>query len=298
MKQLFLISLIVVATLSLAGNAYLWKAANKHKPLIVVNGEPITQFDLEDRVDYLYAKELLSKMVWTKLVLQEAERRKCLPTDADVTDAVHDMDRANPSVTYTARKSDPALKLFRDAVRTNLALRNLQVHDIKLAPNEAESYYRSHLGMFMLPTQTQSTAVVAKDPVARNAGRSMLAEGVAPDVIAATPGLKVVGVNVGLAGQLPPAISSKLLVLKPGQMGEYSLGTDTLIVKVVSVSPQSTPPFAAVRKKAEMAARLAKAPSQASVLNDLRRRADIAPVVERYADAIPPINRGTPPAQR
>jgi len=294
MKQFLLPIVLLVALVSLAGNVYLLKKSSPQRPLILVNGEPVRQQDLDDRVDFLYSKELLSKMIWTKLVLQEAARRNCVPTEGDVTTAIAGMDRANPSVTYSARKSDPNLVLFRDAIRTNLALRNLQVADITVTPSDVDAFYQSHLSMFTLPTQTQATAVIAKDEVARSAAKSMLAQGVAPDVIAATPGLKVVGVNVGLAGELPPEISARLLMLKPGQIGEYNLGKEMLDVRVVSVSPQSVIPLDRCRHDVELAAKLAKAPSASSVLLDLRRRASIVPVAEKYADAIPPVTQGIP----
>jgi len=289
MKNGLLALMTLIAAASIVGNVVLYERYSSHRTLFVVNGDAISRKDLDDRVDFLYSKELLRKMIWTKLVEQEATKKHCLPTDKDVKDAIAKIDRENPTATNAAREIDPTLTLFKRALRAELAIRNLEVQDVHLTPAQVDEFYAKHKALFALPPQSQTLAVVAQDSVACDVAKSLLAQGVTTDVIAETNGLKVVGRTIRLVGQLPGPVSQQVLSLRPGEIGVYKLGKKFLVVKILSVAAAGVQPLDKIRAQVEMAARLAHARTQADVLADIRRRANIVVDSEKYAAAVPPI---------
>lgn len=277
----------LIAIISVTGNILMYKRWSSQRVLIRVNGQNITRKDLDDRVDVLYARGLLNQMIWSALVRQEATKRRCMPTSHDVDQALNDLDRSDSQILTDARKTDPALVMFRDTLLSSLALRNLQIADVALAPGEAQRFYENHKSLFSIPEKANKTAVLATDQEAADAARNMLAQNVAPDILNSSPGVRLVDFDSELMNQLPADAINKIKSLSAGQIGEYPLDGQYLVVKVNSVLPAYTPPYSQIADKVEIAARLDRAPTQGAILANLRRRATIVAESDKYADAVP-----------
>ncbi len=286
--------LIFVTIGSLLASFLMYKRYTSQRVLFVVDGQEIKKKDLDDRLDYLYSKPLLNKMIWTILIQKEAKDKGCFPTEKDIAEAIDEMDRLTPTMTASARQTDPSLTLFKDMVRTNLALRNLRIQGLHTVPGEVEKFYAAHTARFTLPPQAQTTCVLASDAVARDAAKSMLAQDVSNDVISGTKGLKVVGLNAEAFGQIPPDVTSQILKLHEGVVGSYPLGRGYLVIRIDKVAPQGAPPLKAIWPKVKMALLESKAPSTDKVVADIRQHANIVTESPKYAAAAPAIGGPSP----
>lgn len=278
---------LIIAIVSVVGNFLLYKHTPSQRVLIRVNDHVITRKDLDDRVDFLYGRGLLSQMIWSILVRQEATRRHCMPKVTDVNEALDDLDRTDPKVVADARLQDPALSTFRDSLLTSLALRNLQIVDIKVTPSEVQQYYDTHRSLFAVPEMSLASAVMAKNSVIANEVKSMFADNVSLDVISMTPGAKVIDYNPEVVSQLPVALANRINHMSAGAVEVYPVAEQYLVVRMNSLVPSYTPPFDKLKRKVEIAAKLAKAPTERSVLTDLRARAIIVAESDKFVDAIP-----------
>jgi hypothetical protein len=287
MKNSLVALMAAITVISLVSSFLVFKRYTSQRVLVVVNGQEIRKKDLDDRIDFLYTKPLLNKMIWTSLIQQEARSKHCFPTDKDVDDAVAEMDRLTPTVTASARQADRSMTLFRDMVRTNLALRNLRILGLHTKPGEVEAYYATHKAQFTQPPQAQTTCVLASDSVARDSAKAMLTEGVSTDVIAGTQGLKVVGLNAESFGQLPPAVTKQILQLQQGAIGSYPLDKGYLVIRVDKVSPQGAPPLKTIWPRVKMALLESKAPSADKVADEIRQHANIVVESDKYSSAVP-----------
>jgi len=287
MKKLVVPILAFLLLASLAGNVLAYFRYSGSRPLITVNGVAITRKQLQDRVDFTYAKPLLQSMIWNVLINQAAQNANVEPTDQDVANAVAEIDRSDPQVIDNAKRSDPSLTIFKDSLKTDIALRNLRIQGITASPSEIQQYYNTHLSQFKLPLQTTTILVLANNKIDADTAYRLLQNGVSSDIIAQQPGLGVVGVNVSLNQQLPASVSQQVFQMHPGDVKIIPIGNVYGIVKAKSVSPAGTPPLSAIEDKVRIACVLAKSPSEADELKKLRDGAQIVANVGKYADAIP-----------
>ncbi len=280
-----------VCVVSLAGNFLLYQRYSTAHPLIDVNNQVIRRKDLDDRLDYLYAKSALRNMIAEDVVDQAATQAKVMPTEADVDQEIARVARANPQVITQAKTLDPSLQIFRESVKTRLALRNLQIQGITVSNSEIADYYAQHRNEFRLPPQVKADLATAQDSIAAQAAAQLMKQNDPPSVIAEQPGVKVLGVTAPPVQKLPPSIEQGMLGMKSNSVKLFPIGSQAyLVVHVTKASPAQLPPLADVRPQVEVAARLAKAPTQQQEMAKLMAASHIDAQTSRYADAIPNYN--------
>ena len=277
-----------VCVLSLAGNFLLYQRYSTAHPLIDVNNQVIRRKDLDDRLDYLYAKNALKDMIVEDVVAQAAAQAKVMPTTADVDQEIARLQRADPQVITQAKTLDPSLEIFRESVKTRLALQNLQIQGITLSGSEVSAYYAQHPQAFRLPPQVKADLATAQDSIAAQAAAQLMKQGDSPSVIAEQPGVKVLGVNAPRADKLPPSIEQDMLGMKSNSVKLFPIGSSAyLVIHVTKALPAQLPPLASIRPQVEMAARLAKAPTQQQEMAKLMAASLIDVQSSRYAGAVP-----------
>ncbi len=280
-----------VCVVSLAGNFLLYQRYSTAHPLIDVNNQVIRRKDLDDRLDYLYAKSALRNMIAEDVVDQAATQAKVMPTEADVDQEIARVARANPQVITQAKTLDPSLQIFRESVKTRLALRNLQIQGITVSNSEIADYYAQHRNEFRLPPQVKADLATAQDSIAAQAAAQLMKQNDPPSVIAEQPGVKVLGVTAPPVQKLPPSIEQGMLGMKSNSVKLFPIGSQAyLVVHVTKASPAQLPPLADVQPQVEIAARLAKAPTQQQEMAKLMAASHIDAQTSRYADAIPNYN--------
>jgi hypothetical protein len=294
MKKFVLPFFVGLALISVIGNMLAFYRYSSSRPLITVNGEKITKKEFDDRVDYLYARPLLSSMILEVMVNQAAQQAGCVPPQSDVDSAMSEIERTTPNVLETARKTDPELTLFKVNLKTNLELRNLRLRGVTVSSDEVQSYYQAHKKTYELPKQTQTTLVVAGNSVDADAASRLLTNGVLPSIIAEQAGLGVVGVNVNLTHSLPRYVADAVFSMKPGDVKVLPVGSQYVVVKVTSVLADDIPPLSAIAKQVTIDASLAKAPTDSDILAKLRSSSHIVANVAKYNAAIPANPDATP----
>jgi hypothetical protein len=288
MKKIAVPILVVLLIASAIGNYLLYSRYSSSRVLFVVGDDKITKKDLNDRVDNLYARGILQKLIWSSMVMQEAKRKNCAPTEADVDQALDDTRRMQPFLISNIQAVDPNLSFFREDVRNNLALRNIQISGISVTKAEVERYYRDHSSDFRAPSRIKTTMVTASDDQGRLLAQSLLESGVEDDVISERPELNVIADTVKFSQTLPAQMANSIASQPLNEVRSYNITGGYLIVKSYGNKVKSAPKLSQIYDKVERAAKMAKAPSQDSILQDIRRRITI--VSEgKYDDAIPAI---------
>ncbi len=143
-----------------------------------VNGRPITLHQLELKYDFMHLNwggdinptvaklredygQLLGDLVVQSLVEQELERRDMSVTDDEVAKAEAEIRADYPEGTFEQVLVEEYIDInyWRDELRARLAMEkffsDVLRPQIKLDYQEAEAYYREHLGDFYLPARVR-----------------------------------------------------------------------------------------------------------------------------------------------
>ena len=291
MKKYLIPLVCIFAVVSAIGNVIAYKRYSSSRPLFTVNGEVIKRKDLDDRLDYLYSTHVLQKLIWNRLIMQEAHKANCAPTDPQIADTIADINRTSPAVIDRARLSDPQLVMFREDLATTMALRNLRIAGVTVTDDDARAFYAVHKMQFALPVQSQTTTVIAKDQLAATTARDLLSHGTEPALIAGQPGLTVVGIDAKITGAVPTDINAKVLQMHQGDIGTFPIAGEFMVVKINKRSPAVVPDFESIRDQVELATRVAKAPPAEQILRGLLERARIHAESDKYKNAIPDVTK-------
>lgn len=281
--------LIVALIFSLTANYLFYIHYSNSRSLFTVGSETIRKKDLNDRVDGLYATDILRKLIWVSMIDQEAKKRHCQATVAQVNDALSEMERLKPSVIASVKAIDPKLAWFREDLRNNIDLRNVQISGITVTKTEVEKYYKTHKSDFRSAARIETIMAIAQSPGVCDSAVHLLENGVGSRVLAERPGLNVIADPLAFAKNIPNDTAEQIALQKDSTVRAYRYATGFLIVKINGISPASTPPLSEIYSNVETAAKLAKAPSQEEVLRDVRRRTSIVCDSANYAGAVPPL---------
>ncbi len=315
MKSILTGSLAVIAVVSLIGNMLLWQRYSSNKPLVKVGSEVIRVKDYRDAQDYQSGKSVLNKMVYSSLVMQAAAKSGLTPTDKDIADRLAQIQRRQPQLLASANADPQKMADLKRDMRTDLALENLRVKDVKLQPGEVEAFYKKNKAAFVLPVQAQTTLIVApaledgyqpgmksaditvtasraKDDAAMAA--SLLKQGIKPDVIARQPRMHVAGVEgfkldmSQLSPQINQQIAKAIFAMKGGQIKTIPIVDHGLTYyftfKVQKSEGQGTPNLEAIRPQVERILKLTRAPVTAQgELAKLYEEAKPQFEIDRYA---------------
>jgi hypothetical protein len=229
--------------------------------------------------------------------MQAAASQGVLPSQQDVDKEKDQIRRTRPSIITQAQVNDPTLALFDQALMVKMALRNLQIKNVKVSPSEVQAFYNLHKSSFVLPEQTSSTVIFAKDDVAAQTAVSMLQHADDIKVIAQTPGLAVMGLNTKSMPNIPKAIVAQVLAMKTGDIKVFSLGNVKMVVRPNVIKPAGIQSLDQIYDTVAMDAKLAKAPSEQQEIGMLLRDAHITVESDKYAGAVPQMNTQVASAQ-
>ena len=293
----------MIAVLSLIANVLLYMRYSSGRPLVTVGSEVITKKQYQDQLEHQAGQQVLSKMVFDKLVTQAATRNGVMPTAKDVDAQVKDIQRRSPQVLAPYDQDPAKMAEVRQDLQTALALENLRIKDVALTPAEVAAFYAKNKARFALPQQIQATTVVTQNAVDAATAADLLRQKTPPDVIARQPRLMVVGAN-GYnpdLGTLPPAlkqqVSSFVQHAPVGGTKTFQDGKYYMTFQVTKASQATLPPLAQIRAQVERQARLERAPAPQAEMARLFQAAKPAFNSDKYAayfDAVQkyPIGQG------
>ena len=285
MKNVVVGSLALVAVVSLTGNVLLYKRYSTSRPLVRVGSEVIRVKDYRDTLDHDTQGSVLRKMVFTKLVRQAAAKAGLMPSSQDVDARIATLQRRNPQALGDALQNPAKMAELRDGLTTDLALENLRLQGVTVGDSEIAAYYAAHKPEFALPTQVQTTLVVAENPVDASTAAALLQQNTPLDVIARQPRLHVAGMNgfhPTLTG-MPPAVNRTVYLMKPGEVKSVPFGSHILVFRANKTLAAVTPPLNQVKPAVTRAAKLAKAPDEAHEIAKIYHSTPVTFEVDQYA---------------
>ncbi len=289
--------LAVVAVLSLIGNVVQHLHYSTSRPLVTVGGDVITKKDYLDHLENQAGQQVLSKMVFDRLVAQAAARDGVTPTAQDVDAQIKDIERRSPQVLVPYAQDPAKMAEFRQDLQTALALENLRIKDVALTPAGVAAFYAKNRARFALPQQIRATTVVTDNAVDSATAAGLLRQKTPPDVIARTPRLHVVGANgynpdlTTLPLTVRQQISKFVNAARVGDVKTFQLaavpaahqGPLFLTFQVTKSSRETLPPLAQIRPLVEREARLERAPNPKAEMARLYQTAKPTFGSDRYA---------------
>jgi len=289
MKSYTVRVLAVLLILSLAVNVLLYLRWSTSRPLVTVGSAVITKKQFQDQLEHDEGQPVLTKLVFTALVSQAADRAGVTPTGSDIDGRIEAIQRQSPQV-LTPYAGDPAkIAQFRQDLTTSMALENLRIRDVALSPAQITEFYDRHKSDFALPQQVTTTTVVTQNGVDAATAAALLRQNDPPDVIGRQPRLRVVGIG----GYRPDLQALPQAVQKQtsdwaqhagiGEVKTFQAGAYLMTFRVNKRLPALVPPLSQVRGEVERSARLALAPSQQEELARLYQNTKPSFNSDKYA---------------
>ncbi len=245
--------LVLVTTLSLAGNALLYTRYSTGRPLVTVGKDVITKKQYQDQLEHVAGPTVLSQMVADRLVAQAAARQGVTPTAKNVEDQISDIQRRSPQVLVPYIQDPAKMAEFRQELQTAIALDSLRIKDVALSPAQVAAYYAANTRKFALPQQVQATTVMTRNPVDAKTAEDLLEQKTPLDVLGRQPRLAVAGINgynpdmSGLPLPLKQQISGFVQKAKVGDIRTFPLkapdGMYFLTFRVTNSSRAMIPPL-------------------------------------------------------
>ncbi len=283
----------IVAVLSLIGNVLMYLRWSPSRPLATVGGSVITRRDYQNHLEYQAGQAVLSKLVLDKLVAQAAAREGVTPTTKDVDARIAAIERRAPQLLTPYQQDETKMSEFRQDLRTNIALENLRVNEVKVTPSEVAAYYNAHKATFALSQQVKSITVISPSSMDAATATDLLRQKTPLDVIARQPRLHVIGVNgysANLQG-LPLALRKQISnFFQHGKIGDVRTFHFTspkestfLTFQVVSISQAAIPPLGQIQDQVTRIVQLERAPSEQEELARLYQTSKPTFNSEKYA---------------
>ena len=281
--------LAVIATLSLIVNVFQQLHYSSRRPLVTVGGEVITKKQFQDQLEHQAGQQVLSKMVFDKLVAQAAARDGVTPTAQDVDMQIQEIERRAPQVLAPYTQDPVKMAEVRQDLQTTIALENLRIKDVALTPTEVAAFYARNKKKFALPQQIQATTVVTENSVDAATAADLLRQKTPLDVLARQPRLHVVGANgyhpdlTTLPLATRQQISAFVNAAKIGDVKTLRQGALYMTLQVTKNSRETLPPLAQIRDQVERQARLERAPAPQAEMARLYQAAKPTFNTDKYA---------------
>lgn len=287
MKRLLVVLLALVAVGSLLGNVLLYRRYSTNRPVVWLGDDSVVLKDYRDMLDVQAGRQVLTKMVLRKIVMNAAKKAGVVPTKDDVDRRLAFIYRRNPQALTAANQDPVKMRLLREDMETDIALESLTIKDVKVSDAEVMAFYRKNAAAFTAPQQSQAMMALASNAVdASTAQRMMLTKDskgnltIDAGTLARQPRIKVVGINTNLNFQALPQdlqkdIQTRVAQLKAGSVFTVRLpvkeGPSFLIVRVERNAPAGVPALGDIKTEVERACRLAKTQAQGGTVGTLVR---------------------------
>ncbi|MDH7568827.1 MAG: peptidyl-prolyl cis-trans isomerase [Armatimonadota bacterium] len=141
--------LILVSALLVAGCG--------KKPAAKVNGRVIPRERFYEILERATGAQLLINLISEELILEEAEKQKLLPTDADITRRLADVRKANPQAFAGLSEMEA-----RRQVQVSLAIRNLALKGVTVSDAEVKQAFEKFRPQFDQPETVEVRRAVFK----------------------------------------------------------------------------------------------------------------------------------------
>lgn len=271
MKRFLVVLLALVAIGSLLGNLLMYRRYSTNRPVVSMKDGGITIKDYRDALEFSHGKEVLTKMVLSRVIHDAAKKAGVMPTQADIDRRIAFLKRRKPELLAPALNDPAKMREFVRGLETDIALENLTVQGIEVTDAEVAAFYQRARAVFTMPDQTEMTIVSADNSTdARNA-EQLLSKGVDPATIASQPRLKVEGLTTrinfkAMSQKDQDSFKNKVRSMPKGSVFMFIPSGNTadknIIVRINEQKRSGTPPLSEVKDDAKTLCLLAKAASQ------------------------------------
>jgi len=274
MKRLLIVLHVLVTIGSLLGNVLMYRRYSTNRPVVQLPGGPVILKDFRDRMEAVSGRQVLTKMVLRKIVLDAAKQAGVTPTQDELQRRLDYVGRRRPQVLEEARQDPIKQMVMTEDLQMEYALESLAIKDVQVTPAEVQAYFRANGQSFLAPQQSTAIMVVTGNAVDATAAERMLREKDSAGLpkldagtIARQPRMEVLGINSSYGLEKIPAattedIKRKVATAPGGSVFQYKVGDQgphqVLLVRVEKNSPGGVPKFADIKPEVERACKLAK----------------------------------------
>ena len=145
--------LIVALIISLGANAFMYQRYRNRRVYMTINNHPITQQDIYDRLIQNGGEAVKAQLTKSRLLDDEAEKQKVVPTDADIQEK---FDQQREASWQFARQMtiNPWLEVeAKNEIRQNLELIRLLTAKIPVTDDQIKEEYALQPAAFDTPNK-------------------------------------------------------------------------------------------------------------------------------------------------
>ncbi|MHB0912574.1 MAG: peptidyl-prolyl cis-trans isomerase [Armatimonadota bacterium] len=243
---------------------------------------------------------VLQRLIDETLVVKLAESEKVGPTNRQVDDRMAEVKR-QPGFKERLRQSGLSTEQFKQMLKVEQAVFNLQTKDIKVTDKEVRGYYdKNKAAKFTVPEHLQVSVIVAKNQADANKAMTMLKKGVKFSTVVNT--ISADPASAGQGGRIPPitrddkrfpsSILSKLFNTPEGKTTEpIAIGKGaSVIFGVDKHNNRRVIPFRdrkyAIRQELMIKKGMEKGNNVDEMLAKFRDKAKINVRIDRYKDIL------------
>jgi foldase protein PrsA len=267
------------------------------KPVAFVNGQKITQEQFTEQLEAMAGGQVLEDMINRRLLEEEAQRLGLTPTDAQVDAEIARSKQAFGDEAYflaALRASGHTIEDLRREVSQNLLQTALCTKDVKVAEPDLRKFYEARQEQYDKPERVTIQEITAlskaqADEVYKLASK----EGQDFDAlarqynVAGRPEWQATG---GRSQPLPREqlfpveLRGPVFALKKGEVCQpLRMGGRWDVIKMLDRLPAEKSTFEANREQVERDYKLRQARPLRDVLSELRSKANVQVIPDRYA---------------
>jgi foldase protein PrsA len=121
------------------------------KTVATVNGEKITQAELNERLMQQAGKEVLDQLITEKLILQEAKKKGVKVSEKEIDKKIEEFKKQFPDEkTFRAqlKENNMTIDFLREQLKLQLIVEKILKDKIKVSEEEVKKYYKENKEMF------------------------------------------------------------------------------------------------------------------------------------------------------
>lgn len=121
------------------------------KTVATVNGEKITQAELNQRLMQQAGKEVLDQLITEKLILQEAKKKGIKISEKEIDKKIEEFKKQFPDEkTFRAqlKANNMTLNFLREQIKLQLIVEKILKDKVKVPEEEVKKYYEENKEMF------------------------------------------------------------------------------------------------------------------------------------------------------
>jgi hypothetical protein len=246
--RLIKVLVVVVAVVSLFGNFVMIMKYSGRRPIMSVNGEPVSKRDLDNYLEQRVGPQVKAELVQQMLIDQEAKRLNVVPTDKEIEDAFVDMREVNWQMAREVAVKPWLADDYKKNIRLGLERSRILAHDVQVTDDMRRDEYDRSPMRYDTPNKAHTQFALVMNEQHLQDIKQLMEKGINPQVIMSD--LKGSVVFIGYDNKVTlsqvlgdPNQNKDVFNMKPGDVrdfmpGEFArLGAKRLVVRLIDKVP-------------------------------------------------------------